>query len=213
MLPAILQLLHAVGALPPRERRPRNLPAREGVLLHEIHRGVYDELEATETGSGATAARPPLWPAAVERRRLDAPSQATVVTNMGALFAFYEATGGANWQVWKLVSSLVQANRYGKCLWKGAYLPCNDGWPGSAAAASDPANDPCLGKSGATGFAAQGHWNGVLCAYGHVRGLSLWAKNLVGTIPPEFFDLVAPTGHAPHDDMCANSDRRPPPRN
>ena len=77
MLPAILQLLHAPGAPPPRERRPRNLPAREGLPRELAGRlGVDVELAATEmgsvriaAGSGATAARPPLWQTAVERRR------------------------------------------------------------------------------------------------------------------------------------------------
>ena len=52
-----------------------------------------------------------LWPEMAERRRLDqwpGPDQATVLTNMGALYSLYEATGGANWYN-------------------------NAGWPGSAA--------------------------------------------------------------------------------
>ena len=76
--------------------------------------------------------------------------EATVVTNMGAFFAFYEATDGANWN-----------HAGGNCSWDGENVPCNHGWPGSAEEASDPDNDPCLGKSGNVA----GHWSGVYCCY------------------------------------------------
>ena len=43
------------------------------------------------------------------------------------------------------------------------------GWPDSAAAASDPANDPCLGITGNV----WGRWAGVKCNNGQVFKLEL----------------------------------------
>lgn len=96
--------------------------------------------------------------AAAERRRLDHTGDATAqqarsLTNMKALLAFYEATGGANWR-----TSRGAAN--------------NDNWPSSASqvATYSTAMDPCLDISGCASNTA-GYWNGVLCCYGHVRGV------------------------------------------
>ena len=77
------------------------------------------------------------------------PSSPRSLVNAVAVYSLYESTGGADWQD-------ASGNMY------------NNGWPGSAAAASDPANDPCLGKSGNN---VQGHWDGVGCYDGHIRSL------------------------------------------
>ena len=71
--------------------------------------------------------------------------------NAEALYSLYEATGGALW-----------TDKNG--------APFNAGWPGSAAAASNPQNGPCYDISGCGG-ATWGHWSGVMCCYGHVRYL------------------------------------------
>jgi len=78
--------------------------------------------------------------------------QSDALGNMGALFALYEATGGAGWGHWISGSS-------------STFVSSNDGWPGSAADAINPANDPCLNVIGVSA----GHWEGVGCVNGDVR--------------------------------------------
>ena len=78
--------------------------------------------------------------------------QSDALGNAVALYALYEATGGAGWGHWISGSS-------------STFVSSNAGWPGSAADAIHPANDPCLDVIGVSA----GHWEGVGCVNGYVR--------------------------------------------
>lgn len=76
--------------------------------------------------------------------------QSDALGNAVALYALYEATGGAGWGHWISGSS-------------STFVSSNGGWPGSALLT--PANDPCLDVIGVSA----GHWEGVGCVNGYVR--------------------------------------------